>query len=187
MCGRDARAPGKPSSCGRDARAPGKPSFHDIVTPRAQKCRRILAPLGVEAGPSVRRQPPCRREPHRPGRRRAMAPFPVDPSGGDGRGCARLGAGGTPALPGSHHCAGGTPALPGRELVHAQEQKIADAFGYRLSFKQVHLSSGLFVSIGGSSSLTVGRFPSNDPHGTAGAALPGSAGVPPACCPIGRR
>ena len=29
-----------------------------------------------------------------------MAPFPVDPSGGDGRGCARLGAGGTPALPG---------------------------------------------------------------------------------------
>ena len=48
-----------------------------------------------------------------PGRRRAMAPFPVDPSGGDGRGCARLGAGGTPALPGSHHCAGGTPALPG--------------------------------------------------------------------------
>ena len=24
-----------------------------------------------------------------------------------------LGAGGTPALPGSHHCAGGTPALPG--------------------------------------------------------------------------
>ena len=28
-----------------------------------------------------------------------MAPFPVDPSGGDGRGCARLGAGGTPALP----------------------------------------------------------------------------------------
>ena len=38
-----------------------------------------------------------------PGRRRAMAPLPVDPSGGDGRGCARLGAGGTPALPGSHH------------------------------------------------------------------------------------
>ena len=33
----------------------------------------------------------------------AMALFPVDPSGGDGRGCARLGAGGTPALPGSLH------------------------------------------------------------------------------------
>ena len=28
---------------------------------------------------------------------------PVDPSGGDGRGCARLCADGTPALPGSHH------------------------------------------------------------------------------------
>ena len=52
-CGRDARAPGKPSSCGRDARAPGKPSSHDIVTPRAQNCRRILAPLVVEGGPSV--------------------------------------------------------------------------------------------------------------------------------------
>ena len=39
--------------CGRDARAPGKPSFHDIVTPRAPNCRSILAPLVVEAGPSV--------------------------------------------------------------------------------------------------------------------------------------
>ena len=44
--------------------------------------------------------PPCGREQYRPGRRRAMAPFPVDPSGGDGPGCAKLGAGGTPALPG---------------------------------------------------------------------------------------
>ena len=75
---------------------------------------------------------------------------PVDPSGEDGRGCARLGAGGTPALPGSHHCAGGTPALPGS--LHPmtsshQGHKIAEAFRYRLSLKQVHLSSGLFVSI----------------------------------------
>ena len=30
-CGRDARAPRKPSSCGRDARAPRKPSSHDIT------------------------------------------------------------------------------------------------------------------------------------------------------------
>ena len=175
--------------CGRDARAPGKLSSHDIVTPRAQNCRSILAPLIVEAGPSVFwsicvyscpfvvrlhqrsavfprmirtagwapgsrangsfpkgarqlsekspgahppphqpspggsasatppqggsdcpgsagvppascpfgrrrasvrccRQPPCRREQQRPGRRRAVAPFPVDPSGGDGE--ARL-------------------------------------------------------------------------------------------------
>ena len=48
-------------------------------------------------------EPPCGREPHRPGRRKAMASFPVDPSGGDGRGCGRLCAGGTPALPGSRH------------------------------------------------------------------------------------
>ena len=39
--------------CGRDARAPGKPSSHDIVTPRAPNCRSILVPLVVEGGPSV--------------------------------------------------------------------------------------------------------------------------------------
>ena len=39
--------------CGRDARAPRKPSSHDIVTPRAQDCRSILVPLVVEGGPSV--------------------------------------------------------------------------------------------------------------------------------------
>ena len=52
-CGRDARAPRKPSLCGRDARAPGKPSSHDIVTPRAQNCRSIWVPLVVEGGSSV--------------------------------------------------------------------------------------------------------------------------------------
>ncbi len=46
-------------------------------------------------------QPPCRREPHGPGRSRALAALPVDPGGGDGRGCARYRAGGTPALPGA--------------------------------------------------------------------------------------
>ena len=55
----------------------------------------------------------------------AMAPFPVDPSGGDGRGCARLGAGGTPALPGSHHPM--TSSHPGH--------KIAEAFWCRLSLE----------------------------------------------------
>ena len=58
---------------------------------------------------------------------------PVDPSGGDGRGCARLGAGGTPALPGSHH------PMTGHE--------IEEAFWCRLWLKEVHLSSGLFVFI----------------------------------------
>ena len=83
------------------------------------------------------RQPSCRREQHRPGRRRAMAPFPVDPSGGDGRGCARLCAGGTPALPGSRH-----PMTSSH-----QGHQIAEAFWCRLSLKQAHLSSGLFVFI----------------------------------------
>ena len=83
------------------------------------------------------RQPSCRREQHRPGRRRAMAPFPVDPSGGDGRGCARLGAGGTPALPGSRH-----PMTSSH-----QGHNIAEAFWRRLWLKEVHLSSGLFVFI----------------------------------------
>ena len=39
--------------CGRDARAPRKPSSHETVRPRARNCRSILAPLGVEGGPSV--------------------------------------------------------------------------------------------------------------------------------------
>ena len=107
-----------------------------------------------------------------------MAPFPVDPSGGDGRGCARLGAGGTPALPGSHHRAGGTPALPGS--LHPmtsshQGHKIAEALGYCMWLKEVHLSSGLFVfefvSIRGSSSSTTGRFSSNDPPRRGGRGL----------------
>ena len=94
-----------------------------------------------------------------------MAPFPVDPSGGDSRGCARLGAGGTPALPASHH-----PMTSSQ-----QGHKIAEAFWCRLWLKDVHLYllvySCLFVSIRGSSSLTIGRFSSNDPHGRAGARL----------------
>ena len=48
-------------------------------------------------------RPPCRRERHGLGRSRVLAPLPVDPGGGDGRGCARHCAGGTPALPGGHH------------------------------------------------------------------------------------
>ena len=39
--------------CGRDARAPRKPSSHDIVTPRVKNCRCILVPLVIEGGSSV--------------------------------------------------------------------------------------------------------------------------------------
>ena len=63
--------------------------------------------------------------------------IPVDPSGGDGRGCARLGAGGTPALSGSRH-----PMTSSH-----QGHQIAEAFWCGLWLKQVHLSSGLFVFI----------------------------------------
>ena len=66
-----------------------------------------------------------------------MGRFRVDPSGGDGRGCARLGAGGTPALPASLH-----PLTPSH-----QGHNIAEAFGRRLSLKEVYLSSCLFVFI----------------------------------------
>ena len=38
---------------------PGKPSSQDIVTPKAQDCRSILAPLVVEGGPSCRRVSSC--------------------------------------------------------------------------------------------------------------------------------
>ena len=64
-----------------------------------------------------------------------MAPFPVDPSGGDGQGCARLGAGGTPALPGSRYPMTSSP----------QGHQTAEAFWCRLSLKEVHVSACLFV------------------------------------------
>ena len=132
---------------------------------------RILSLWPPLSFPRCCRQPYCRREQQRPDRRRAMAPFPVDPSGGDGRGCARLGAGGTPALPASHHPM--TSSHPGH--------KIAEAFWCRLSLKEVHLSSCLFVSIRGSSSLAIGRLSSNDPHGRAGARLAGNREFPQRC------
>ena len=82
-------------------------------------------------------RPPCRREPHGPGRSRGRAPLPVDSGGEDGRSPARLGAGGTPALP------GGLPPMTGSYQGH----QIAEAFWCRLWLKEVHLSSGLFVFI----------------------------------------
>ena len=106
-------------------------------------------------------RPPCRREPHRPGRSRGRAPLPVDSGGGDGRSCGRICAGGTPALP------GGLPPMTGSH----QRDKSAEAFWRRLSLREVHVSSCLFVFIRGSSSLSIGRFSSNDPHGRAGPRL----------------
>ena len=95
-------------------------------------------------------RPPGRREPHGPGRSGGRAPLPVDSGGGDGRSCGRICAGGTPALP------GGLPPMTGSH----QRDKSAEAFWRQLSLKEVHQSWCLFVSIGGSSSLTNGCFPS---------------------------
>ena len=100
------------------------------------------------------RQPPCRREQQRPGRRRAMAPFPVDPSGGDDRGCARLWCGRddrAPRKPSSH------------DLVTPKGTKVQKHFGAACRSRRsicllVYLC--LFVSIGGSSSLTISCFSS---------------------------
>ena len=78
-------------------------------------------------------RPPCRREPHGPGRSRGRAPLPVDSGGGDGRSCGRICAGGTPALP------GGLPPMTGSH----QRDKSAEAFWPQLSLKEVHQSSCL--------------------------------------------
>ena len=74
-----------------------------------------------------------------PSQRRAMAPVPVDPCGTVGPGCAWLWAGGTPALPGSLH--------------PIKSSHSAEASWWRLSLKEVHLSSCQFVFIRGSSSF----------------------------------
>ena len=58
-------------------------------------CRSVSLPCGA--------RPPCRRERHGLDRSRVLAPLPVDPGGGDGRGCAETCAGGTPAFPGGLH------------------------------------------------------------------------------------
>ena len=88
------------------------------------------------------RQPPCRQknEQQRPGRRRAMAPFgAVDPSGGDGRGCAMaLVRAGRPRSP------LGSPSS--HDIVPPRARTRAEALG-QLVLKEVHLSSCLFVFI----------------------------------------
>ena len=58
-------------------------------------------------------------------------------------------------------CAGGTPALPGGlppMTPGYQGHDIADTFGRRWSLKVVHPHSCSFVSIGGSSSKSIGSF-----------------------------
>ena len=147
---RGGRAPGSqangslPKGTGRlSEKSPAgyPPPHHRDDTPGSAGVPPACCPFGCRSV-SLRccSRPPCRREPHGPGRSRA--PLPVDSGGGDGRSCGRLCAGGTPALPGGLH--------PMRSS--HQGDKSAEALWCRLSLKEVNLSSCLFVFIRGSSS-----------------------------------
>ena len=93
-------------------------------------------------------RPPCRREPHGPGRSRGLAPLPVDSGGGDGRSCGRICAGGTPALP------GGLPPMTGSH----QRDKSAEAFWRQRRSIGPRYSCSLVVR------LTNGVLPLNPPR-----------------------
>ena len=114
------------------------PPHHRDDTPGSAGVPPACCPVGCRSV-SLRccSRPPCRREPHGPGRSRGRAPLPVDSGEGDGRSCERICAGGTPALP------GGLPPMTGSH----QRDKSAEAFWRRLPLKEVHPSSGLFVLI----------------------------------------
>ena len=149
---RGGRAPGSqangsfPKGTGRlSEKSPAgyPPPHHRDNTPGSAGVPPACCPFGCRSV-SLRccSRPPCRREPHGPGRSRGRAPLPVDSGGGDGRSCGRICAGGTPALP------GGLPPMTGSH----QPDKSAEALWCRLSLKEVNLSSCLFVFIRGSSS-----------------------------------
>ena len=95
------------------------PPHHRDDTPGSAGVPPACCPFGCRSV-SLRccSRPPCRREPH-----------------GPGRSCGRICAGGTPALP------GGLPPMTGSH----QRDKSAKAFWRQLSLKEVHLSSCSFV------------------------------------------
>ena len=164
---RGGRAPGSqangsfPKGTGRlSEKSPAgyPPPHHRDDTPGSAGVPPACCPFGCRSV-SLRccSRPPCRREPHGPGRSRGRAPLPVDCGGGDGRSCGRICAGGTPALPGGFlllspawrdalrdaRAPGGLPPMTGSH----QRDKSAEAFWRQLSLKEVHQSSGLFVFI----------------------------------------
>ncbi len=112
MCGRDARVPGWAiiHTTNREydlhhAQESGKAPFASLTyhpRERGRLARNLISGWrGVERRRNVAgRQPPCRRERHRPVRMNGKAPLPFHPCGGDGQGCAGPCAGGTPAFPG---------------------------------------------------------------------------------------
>ena len=103
--GLDSRANGSfPKGTGRlSEKSPAgyPPPHHRDAPPGSAGVPPACCPFGCRSV-SLRccSRPPCRREPHGPGRSRGRAPLPVDSGGGDGRSCGRICAGGTPALPG---------------------------------------------------------------------------------------
>ena len=103
------------------------PPHHRDDTPGSAGVPPACCPFGCRSV-SLRccSRPPCRREPHGPGRSRGRAPLPVDSGGGDGRSCGRICAGGTPALP------GGLPPMTGSH----QRDKSAEAFWRQLSLRR---------------------------------------------------
>ncbi len=121
---RGGRAPGSqangsfPKGTGRlSEKSPAgyPPPHHRDDTPGSAGVPPACCPFGCRSV-SLRccSRPPCRREPHGPGRSRGRAPLPVDSGGGDGRSCGRICAGGTPALP------GGLPPMTGS---HQRDKK----------------------------------------------------------------
>ena len=121
---RGGRAPGSqangslPKGTGRlseKSSAGYPPPHHRDDTPGSAGVPPACCPFGCRSV-SLRccSRPPCRREPHGPGRSGGRAPLPVDSGGGDGRSCGRICAGGTPALP------GGLPPMTGS---HQRDKK----------------------------------------------------------------
>ena len=134
------------------SRPPDTPHLTIGTTPPGARASR------PHAVPSVAAQFPCDVAADRPAGGNRMGPaeaeagrrcrlIPVEEVAEAAGGFVRAG---TPALP------GGLPPMTGSH----QRDKSAEAFWRQLSLKEVHLSSCLFVFIGGSSSLTNGCFSS---------------------------
>ena len=158
-------------------------------------------------------RPPCRREPHGPGRSRGRAPLPVDSGGGDGLKLredlcgrdARAPGVGFPPMTGSHQRDKSAEAFWRQLVVEAGPSVFGSICVYSCPFVvRLHEPSAVFprmirpvrgrgtaggqtgVSQRGQAGFQRSRPPDNHPPHHRDD-TPGSAGVPPACCPFGCR
>ena len=126
--GRGGRAPGSqangslPKGTGRlSEKSPAgyPPPHHRDDTPGSAGVPPACCPFGCRSV-SLRccSRPPCRREPHGPGRSRGRAPLPVDSGGGDGRSCGRICAGGMAEAAGGFVTSGRDARAPGWASSH---------------------------------------------------------------------